>query len=816
MFDDLKLELELKTSEAMAALKKFATEVDKTTKKSDGLKKKLGAINQTLRDTEKFESKLKTEAGKLNTKILESKTKLGELDEQLKKHKDINVKGAEATEKHARKLDRLKTSYDKTKKAIEKDNTALRTNQRLLTETSHDVDRLRNSQSRLKHSYDATRRAEQLQSASARRGAKRGAAFQSAGSAIARGGLRQGALISAGAALGTGGMGTLGSMLIAGGATLGIGSALFKSASTGMDLETNLADIMTRTAGRVDKTELKKVIKELNSRSPYDLGDVSSAFVTLGKSGVNDLASMKGVAESSLLFGQAEQLSATDATNKILKITHLLGKKTNAKDTNYIANLLSATATSAPTNVSEVFTALTSGGPVAKLFGQMDDYQLGGLLAVMAEHGYTGSAMAPLRTALLKEKGTKKVKDAQARLSDLTGGQELNLVSKNNVMLPLLDIIDSIETMQKQFAGNRDVQESLRAFLSASFGARGTDKLLAILMGGRKAILAKADEIKGLVEGGITQKLAEEKGKTTEYKLKFLVSEFSNTLESLFDKVLKGPIGDIAMSMKGDLEGIGRFIENNPEAMKEISSTINLTYTSIKAIASSVFRIAEKIAPLVKPILQGIAGTSVLIDKTLGTVLDTGSAFFTTGDVVGTARRGVYEMFGAPTAAAAEPGSEAQKAAQSWVDKSKGEKTRLAALRGSVISKLKNNIPLTNTDLGLLTKESKDSYMLDRIIQEGLSTTDSRESLGLKGGDGRRQIIDAAYARRYESLKNSRRLKESNIYNDNNININITGGVNATAEEVAEQVKKAFDGVTFSSKQRYIGDREIEQEVGLY
>lgn len=595
--DDLNLEISLIYEKALAGLKKFATELDKSTTGSKKLKDGLGAVNKTLKEVGKETNKLVTQENKLNTVINEQKQKLVDIQN---KHRSLTaeiLKAGKATDAQSNKLKKLTSDFVSTSTAIKNNTAKLRENEATMRRASTDANSLSMAQARLKAAYNATTRAEKMQSASMRASARRASAFQSAGAAMGRAGPTKGGLISAGAALGAGGMVHSGASLIGVGAAIGGGAALFNAAKTGMTVDRLLTETITRPGPDIDREELRAAIKKATAGSMFNVTDVAKTFLAVRNAADIGLGEISGVAQNALLFGQSENLDPEDATNKLVGASTILGRSLDAKGTRYTANLMSAAASITKDKASDYYTALTSAGKELKEYGHLSDEELMAVLAVQAQSGFGGSKASQLRTTVLSNKDTPKVTKLIDKIQGLTG-ERLNMTDQAGNMLPLLDVLESISSLDKKNKGNPVVGEYIRKLVSTAFGARGTSKIQALINSGDREYIRKlSEQIKSIAKSDIIKKLGEARLGTTEGKLGASMAQLSSTMETLFVTTFQAAFNSVFDSMREDLINLTTFLDKNKGFTEAFTKLLVNVFGGIREIAKFTGGILVRLMP---------------------------------------------------------------------------------------------------------------------------------------------------------------------------------------------------------------------------
>jgi hypothetical protein len=622
MADDLKLKIEVLYQKALKGINLVKKGFDVTNQSGKTLKDTVNQINKSMKGLAVVEKQLTQNNKALEKAIASGKLKIGQKTEALKKLQQQETRNI-ASEKL------LKNQIRDATRTVAQQSRTLKENSAMMGIASKKAKMLSSSEGMLssqiiksttaeKANTSAIRENIRAQNAAIRTSARRRASVMSAGASLSRAGLTKGGMISAGAALGSN-FGMLGPGLIGTGLLFGGAMAAGKSARTGMDLEKTIADIVTRPGERIDSNELRAAIKQVNRESIFDINKVSEAFQTARRSiSTGGLSEITGISRTALELAQAEDLTPEKATEMLLSTANMFRIKQDSAGLREVGNMLSGTASTSPAKVKDVFNAIKSGAFETGQFGKMDPYEVLGLVKLLAEYGFKGSNFATLRTAVLKNKDQKKIKDIIGKISSATGGRTINMSNVAGGPMGFLETIDSIGRVKKDFEGNTLVQELIEKLEIEAFGARGVGKTVAAMQGGGGATIKNyAKLLRQMVDADILNQLASAKLDTTSGRVGLFVSEMSNMLDSLFTPVLKPLMDSITVTLTKDMRKLGQFLDNNPKLTDAIVDTGMLLFGGIRNIALFAGGIFKNVTVLIgkfAPIYQALEGIAKFVD----------------------------------------------------------------------------------------------------------------------------------------------------------------------------------------------------------
>jgi hypothetical protein len=608
---------------------KSQSNLNKADKAVGKLKKGLAGLNMSLKDI-KSASKQVSTLQKLQKQFDDNTAKARKLKDRINDLKNTKGKTAKSTEKLNRKLREAQREYSNSTKKLGPLRTAIHQVKSETKKLGIDTNKLSSEQARLARMTDKLKD----QEIALARTRRRNRGVFSAGAALARGGLKPGSAISAGAALNAGGMTGMGGALIGGAAIYGGASALRSVFSTGAQLEKTVTDIGTRQTG-IDKAQLSKIIQSVNEDFIFNLQDTGSAFSLASRSGIEGSGNLQSFSRSALKFAQAEDLSATKGTDILIKLGNSFGRdKIGGADE--LANLLSATATGAATNVPELFQALKGFVKPARELAKLDTDEILGVTSLLADVGLGGArGTTSFKTAFAKViKGqSKKFVGATENIAAKTGIQIDVRDPETGGAIPFLDIMRQLEQVKR--TGGRAVEGDLQIALAELIGSRTLPQALTFLEEGVDGILARAKKLRALAETDITGRLAASRLGTAEGQSKRFTSVLENVRATAYQGGLDTLGFSVLSSINDSLVGMRSFMDTNPSFMKDVSTILASLFAVTKEVAGGVAQVVVGLTPLFNILAKGVGNTSAAISGV--------GAFLTGGNPLDTFAQKVLE-----------------------------------------------------------------------------------------------------------------------------------------------------------------------------
>lgn len=744
-----------------------------------GLTKHVTSLNMSLKDVRKA-SKAVNSLQKLKQQFSDTTAKARKLKDKIQDLKNTKGKTAKQTEKLNRKLREAQREYGANTKKLGPLKQAINQVKRETRRLGVDTSKLTAEQLRLARATDKLKD----QEIALGRTRRRNRGVFSAGAAIARGGLKPGAAISAGAALNTAGLGGLGGALVGGAAVFGGASALSSVFSTGASLDKIVTDIATRQKG-VDKNRLSKIITDVNEKFIFNLADTGSAFSLASRSGIQGERNLQRFSNSALRFAQAEDLSAAQGSKILIQLGNAFGRdKIGGADE--LANLLSATATGAATDVPELFQALRGFVKPAKELAKLNTDEILGVTSLLADVGLGGSrGTTSFKTAFAKViKGqSKKFVGATENIAAKTGLQIDVRDPETGGALPFLDILRQLEQAKK--VGGKAVEGDVQKALAELIGSRTLPQAFAFLEEGVDGILARAQKLRQLAETDITGRLEKARLGTVEGQTKRFTSVLDNLRSSAFKSGLDTLGLNVLTEVNNSLIGIRKFVESDPSFMKNVSGSLASLFSVTMDIAKGVGQLVVGLAPVLN-IIGKAAGTATAGVKAVG-------AFATGGD---------------PLATFAESKLK-QELITATGDRKKDIQNRLAGLSNRKFNKnlasdfadrLKRNLPLSASEVDQINSDPA----LKTAILGKLGPQTATAALGTPGMTSQQlqsQLFikkGAALAKAAVTSANTSFTSSSPSSNmiTNNVEIKVDGSKDP--EETARAVKSAIEEMTFT------------------
>lgn len=752
----------------------FITNLKKADKTVDGLKDSVNGLNKSLRNVQKA-SKSITTLQNLKKQFSDTANKARNLKDKINDLKNTKGKTAKETEKLNRKLRDAQRQYaDNTKKLgpLRQAITQVKKETRRL---GVDTSKLTSEQIRLARATDKLKD----QEISLARTRRRNRGTFSATAAFARGGLTPGATISAGAALNAGGMGMLGGALIGGAAAFGGARALGGVFNTGAGLDKIVTDVVTRQKSQgisIDKDKLAKSIMDVNEKFIFDLKDTGGAFSLAARSGIEGLDDLRKFSTSSLRFAQAEDITATKATDTLVTLGNQFGRDKVA-GADELANLLSATASTSATNVSQLSNALAKFVKPAKTLAGLKTDEIFGVVSLLADVGMKGSTgTTAFKTAFAKVvKGqSKKFAGATANIAEKTGMQIDIRDPETGMPLPFLQIMKQLENARK--VGGKSVEGDVLTALAELTGSRTLVQTISMLDEGVEGILERSKKIRDIADGDITGKLEKSRLSTVEGQQQRFISLLDNLKATVFNSGLADLGLATLKEVNSSLIGLRKFVESDPNFMPAVTGLL----TDLKTIIGGVFRI---LSPFISPILgmlrlvtSGIARLVTLVSAAVQATM----AKFSGGDF--------RETFNA-------------------VNKRGQLETSLAGIKDpQERSIIQGKIAAIDAQIAASSEgKSKEDALLTKLVSGGQLTPAEmaaakapafQKVLNAKAFSANSPIVQANKNLGFQDERNAFNMSPTTAAVTNNVEIKIDGSKDPESTAVA--VKEALQNMTFS------------------
>lgn len=419
--------------------------------------------------------------------------------------------------------------------------------------------------------------------------------------------------------------------------SMGLAAAFGGAVKTTIDFENAMAEVgAIAGATTEDLQRMSDKAREIGSNTQLSASEGAEAMKLLAQAGYDVDKSIKAV-DSTVNLSIASNIGLAESTSILTSIMAAFGL--SVENAVHVTDVLSKTASSSNTNVSELGEAFKNVAPTAAALGySVDDISV--VLGTMANQAISGSEAGNALKSILASL-TKPTKNAKAIMEEYG----ISLQDANGKTLPLIDLVKNLrdklgdlsETQQAQIASTMVGKQQMSKFLAIINGSDeqfdsltkaidncdGTTEKMretmeATAQGSIKEMLSKIEEM-GIQIG---QKLLPHVVTIIE-KISNLVDWFNNLDDSTQDLIINIGLLGVGLSPVSGLLGkvfggasklagkLGELASNSVEAGVEISQATTVLGKMKATIGSGASGLVASLGGLVG--VLGALGTGVAI-----------------------------------------------------------------------------------------------------------------------------------------------------------------------------------------------------------
>lgn len=410
-------------------------------------------------------------------------------------------------------------------------------------------------------------------------------------------------------------------------AAAAFGAAAFKVIGIGAEFEKTMVSATVKMPGHIRKgteayEEIENVVREVGKTTEFSATQSAQALNFLAMAGMDAEQAMAALPKVVDLATSAEMelQDASDIATDTLGAMGLASEDaaTNAANLQRVMDVLAATATSANTDVAQMFDSIRMGGSIATAAGA-DIETYGAIVKILADSGAkateSGTGMKNMFLSVATE--AKKFKKLGIETAFTKGARKGDVRDFVDVMKDLEDRLSKLGSQEKLI------------ILKDLFGKIGGPKAAILLNTGINKLEKVREKMQDVA--GVSTEMAKVMRDTTQGSINNLKSAIEGVIISLFkmdDKGIKGVIdaitewiraneGLIVSGIQDFLTSIKENIDNIVFAIKTIGTVIGVIFALVAAIKifNAVMAIANLIAaanPIVLIILAIIAAIAVV------------------------------------------------------------------------------------------------------------------------------------------------------------------------------------------------------------
>ena len=305
--------------------------------------------------------------------------------------------------------------------------------------------------------------------------------------------------------------------------SIGLATAFGGAVKTTIDFEKAMAEVgAIANASAEDLQRMSDKAREIGSNTQLSASEGAEAMKLLAQAGYDVDKSIKTV-DSTVNLSIASNIELAESTSILTSIMSAFGL--SAENAVHVTDVLSKTASSSNTNVSELGEAFKNVAPTAAALGySVDDVSI--VLGTMANQAISGSEAGNALKSILASL-TKPTKNAKAIMEEYG----ISLQDANGKTLPLIDLV---KNLRDKFG---DLSETQQAQIASTIvGKQQMSKFLAIINGSDEQFnnLTKAiDNCEGT-----TEKMRETMEATAQGSIKEMLSKIEEMSIQIGQKLL--------------------------------------------------------------------------------------------------------------------------------------------------------------------------------------------------------------------------------------------------------------------------------------